>query len=125
MKNKLIDSSASIFPLKNFTYDLYLYFCFWPAAEFIAQSNDFIFTEFILGLRKLILKKLNWKITLNYSKKTHLCRIKNLLHITPPLSLSLYIYIYIIGAEYFRGGPGPYLPPLALSPFFIVFLWLL
>jgi hypothetical protein len=28
MKNKLIDSSASIFSLKNFTYDLYLYFVF-------------------------------------------------------------------------------------------------
>jgi len=80
MKNKLIDGSASIFPLKIFTYDLYLYFCFWPAAEFIVQSNDFIFTGFILGLRKLILKKSNWKITLNYNKKTHLYRIKNPLH---------------------------------------------
>jgi hypothetical protein len=69
MKNKLIDDSASIFPLKNFTYYLYLYFCFWPAAEFIAQNNNFIFIEFILGLHKLILKKSNWKITLNYSKK--------------------------------------------------------
>jgi len=80
MKNKLIDGSASIFPLKNSTYNLYLYFCFWPAAEFIVQSNDFIFTGFILGLRKLILKKSNWKITLNYNKKTHLYRIKNPLH---------------------------------------------
>jgi hypothetical protein len=80
MKNKLIDDSASTFSLKNFIYDLYLYFCFWPAAEFIAQSNDFIFTGFILGLHKLILKKLNWKITLNYSKKTHLRRIENLIH---------------------------------------------
>jgi len=59
MKNKLIDGSASIFPLKNFTYDLYLYFYFWPAAEFITQINDFIFTGFILVLRKLILKKSN------------------------------------------------------------------
>ena len=64
MKNKLIDDSASIFPLKNFTYDLYLYFCFWPAAKFIAQNNNFIFTGFILGLHKLIFKKSNWKITL-------------------------------------------------------------
>ena len=80
MKNKLIDGSALIFPLKNFIYDLYLYFCFWPAAEFIVQSNDFIFTRFILGLCKLILKISNWKITLNYSKKTHFYRIKNLLH---------------------------------------------
>jgi len=56
MKNKLIDGSASIFPLKNFTYDLYLYF-FLPAAEFIAQSNDFIFLRFLLGLCELILKK--------------------------------------------------------------------
>jgi len=68
MKNKLIDGSALIFPLKNFTYDLYLYF-FWPVVEFIAQSNNFIFIGFILGLRKLILKKSNWKITLHYSKK--------------------------------------------------------
>jgi hypothetical protein len=30
-----------------------------PAAEFIVQSNDFIFTGFILGLRKLILKNSN------------------------------------------------------------------
>jgi hypothetical protein len=59
MKNKLIDSSASIFLLENFTYDSYLYFCFWPAAEFIAQNNDFIFRGFILVLRKLILKKSN------------------------------------------------------------------
>ena len=73
MKNKLIDGSASIFPLKNFTYDLYLYFCFWPAAGFIVQSNNFIFIEFILGMRKLIFKKSNWKIALNYNKKTHLC----------------------------------------------------
>ena len=95
MKNKLIDGSASIFPLKNFTYDSYLYFCFWPAAEFNAQSNDFIFTGFILVLRKLILKKSNWKIALNYNKKTYLCRIKN----SPTLNY-LYIYIYI----YYRGG---------------------
>jgi hypothetical protein len=81
MKKKLIDGSVSIFPLKNFTYDLYLYFCFWPAAKFIEQSNNVIFIGFILGLHKLILKKSNWKITLNYSKKTHLCKIKNLLHI--------------------------------------------
>ena len=61
MKNKLIDSSASIFPLKIFTYDSYLYFYFWPAAEFIVQNNDFIFTGFILVLRKLILKKIKLK----------------------------------------------------------------
>ena len=59
MENKLIDGSALIFSLKFFTYDSYLYFCFWPAAEFIAQSNDFIFTGFISVLRKLILKKSN------------------------------------------------------------------
>jgi len=56
MKNKLIDGFTLIFPLKNFTYDLYLYFYFWPAAEFIAQNNNFIFIGFILGLRKLIKK---------------------------------------------------------------------
>ena len=71
MKNKLIDDSASIFPLKNFTCDSYLYFCFWPATEFIAQSNDFIFTGFILVLHKLILKK-------NQIEKLHLITIRKL-----------------------------------------------
>jgi hypothetical protein len=44
------------------------------------ESNDFIFIGFILVLRKIIQRKSNWKIALNYGKKTHLFRIKNLLH---------------------------------------------
>ena len=126
MKNKLIDDSASIFSLKNFTYDLYLYFCFWSAAEFIAQSNDFIFTGFIWRLRKLIFKKLNWKITLNYNKKTHLCRIKNLLHITPlslSLSIYIYIYIYIYRCRIFQGAPGPACPLPSAPNLMAIFNW--
>jgi len=72
-KKKLIAGSASIFPLKTFIYDLYLYlyFCFWPAAEFIVQSNNFIFIGFILGLCKLILKK-------NQIEKSHLITVRKL-----------------------------------------------
>jgi len=76
MKNKLIGGSTSIFSLKKFTCDLYFYFYFWPVAGFITQSNDFIFTGFILGLRKIIERKSNWKIALNYCKNTHIFRIK-------------------------------------------------
>jgi hypothetical protein len=125
MKNKLIDGSASIFSLKIFTYDLYLYFCFWPATEFIVQSNDFIFTGFILGLRKLILKKSNWKITFNYNKKTYLYKSSTLNY----LIIYIYIYIYILQGQ-LGGARTPACPPSfrpCLSSFFFVtsFTWFL
>jgi hypothetical protein len=70
MKNKLIGGSASIFSLKNFTCDLYLYLYFRPVVRFITQSNDFIFTGFILGLHKII--------QINQIKKLHLITIRKL-----------------------------------------------
>jgi hypothetical protein len=59
MKNKLIGGSTSIFSLKIFICNLYVYFYFLPVVGFITQSNDFIFIGFILELCKIFQRKSN------------------------------------------------------------------